>query len=455
MKNIPKLFVYLPLKILLPMRRIYVICFLLASIAVQMRSQDLVVQSFSMDETDLTANTSGTIVIDRDGKKCALIKVESKTIGLSFDAGQLGIVKTEQKVGEVWVYVPEGVKRFTISHPKYGIIKDYDLGQTLKRARTYILKLAVSGELVEEIDQRSQYVIFRLTPKNAIVIIDGDTLQTDNGIATKKMDYGTYDYRVLSSGYQPEVGKITIDNSENNKMIDVKLTSMIEKSVEHLSGDSNYRIVKIGKVEYKMIFVDGGTFQHAPLNPYYIGETEVTQELWNAVMGKKSNPSYNVGKNNPVDRVSWEDCQDFIDKLNQMTGLTFRLPTEAEWEFAACGGNKSHGYKYSGSNLLGEVGWYMKNSLGETHEVKTMRSNELGLYDMSGNVREWCANWYENYLIEDPMNHKGAISGVKKAIRGGDSWSEVDHCGVSFRNDILSNRYPEFTDKYTGFRLAL
>ena len=133
------------------MKRLYAI-FLSLLLAMTLHAQSLVVQSFKMDETDLTANTAGTIVIDQNGQKCALIKVETTQTGFSFDAGALGVVKTEQKVGEIWVYVPEGVKRLTISHQQLGILRDYDLGQTLKRARTYILKLT-SGEVQTVIKQ--------------------------------------------------------------------------------------------------------------------------------------------------------------------------------------------------------------------------------------------------------------------------------------------------------------
>ena len=131
------------------------------------------------------------------------------------------------------------------------------------------------------------------------------------------------------------------------------------------------------------------------LSSYYICKYEVTQALWRAVMG--SNPSYFKGDNLPVESVSWNDCQTFINRLNSYTGRNFRLPTEAEWEFAARGGNYSRHYKYSGSNYIGDVAWYGDNSGNRTHPVGTKQANELGLYDMSGNVWEWCSDWYGSY----------------------------------------------------------
>lgn len=192
------------------------------------------------------------------------------------------------------------------------------------------------------------------------------------------------------------------------------------------------------ELETNMVYVEGGTFMmgatsdqgldtkewekpvhQVTLSSYYICKYEVTQDLWEAVMG--SNPSYFKGGKLPVEQVSWEDCQVFITKLNQLTGKNYRLPTEAEWEYAARGGKRSNGYKYAGGNSLDDVAWHYGNcgTKSTTHDVGTKRFNELGLYDMSGNVEEWCQDWYGFYSSESQTNPRGATSSLGRVIRGG------------------------------------
>ena len=164
-----------------------------------------------------------------------------------------------------------------------------------------------------------------------------------------------------------------------------------------------------------------------------------------------SNPSEYKGDNLPVETVSWNDCQEFISKLNSMTGRKFRLPTEAEWEYSARGGKKSRSYQYSGSSNITDVAWYDGNSGSKPHPVGTKQANELGIYDMSGNVYEWCSDWYGSYSSSSQTNPTGADSGSKRVYRGG-SWYEY---AWSCR---LSNRYfntPDFRIDDLGLRLAL
>ena len=197
------------------------------------------------------------------------------------------------------------------------------------------------------------------------------------------------------------------------------------------------------------------------LSGFSIGETEVTQALWLAVMG--SNPSGFTGNlQRPVERVSWTDCQTFLTQLNQLTGLTFRLPTEAEWEYAARGGNKSNGYKYSGSNTIGNVAWYSVNAANVgsnspdygTHVVASKLPNELGLYDMSGNVQEWCQDWYDSsyYSSSPSTNPTGPTSGRYRVCRGGNwNYSNI-YCRVSHRESYTQ---PSHQTNRVGLRLAL
>ena len=153
----------------------------------------------------------------------------------------------------------------------------------------------------------------------------------------------------------------------------------------------------------------------------------------------------------PVERVSWDDCQEFIKKLNRLTGKNFRLPTEAEWEYAARGGNKSKGYKYSGSNDADAVAWYNKNSGSKTQPVAQKQSNELGLYDMSGNVWEWCQDWYGKYSSRSQSNPKGANTGSDRVLRGGSWFDYARYVQVSYRHNCT----PDTRFSGYGLRLAL
>lgn len=234
-------------------------------------------------------------------------------------------------------------------------------------------------------------------------------------------------------------------------------------------ANAKERVFTVGNVEFKMIRVDGGRFlmgapnndhdaylnekpQHwIKLSDFYIGETTVTQALWKAVMG--NNPSSFHGDNNPVDSVKWDDCQTFIKILNEKTNQRFRLPTEAEWEFAASGGNMSKGCRFAGGNSIDEVAWFNGNSDFKTHQVKNKRPNELGLYDMSGNVYERCLDWYsdsyyEESPIDNPVNH---ISSSSRVLRGGSWLNRAKHCRVTDRYKYD----PSVSDGSIGFRLVL
>ena len=597
-------------------KTLFLLLSLVLSLCVQ--AQSISVKSFRLLESDLTANTVGTMEKDQNGDVAALIKVVTTETGFTFDGGALGIVKTRQMPAEIWVYVPRGLKKITISHPQLGILRDYFLPVKVEAARTYEMAL-VTGKVETTVREArtSQYVVFQLTPPNAVVELDGELLQTTDGTARKVMKFGSYNYRVQAPLYLPEAGFVTVNDPTNKHVVNINLkpnfttvtitadgnaeiwvdgelkgagtwtgplgigtyeiearkqnyrstsiTPTIEFSSEpktfHLQAptpiyteadidsspsmadvyidgknrgktplllsdlligehqvtfvrkgyadytdtvtvregetfslsatlvkakksktsdtqdsaflqqendDLSRQTFKVGNVEFTMICVDGGSFRMGgtseqgsdvldnerpvhlvTVSSCYIGETEVTQALWEAVMGK--NPSYYKGANKPVETVSWSDCQTFIEKLNKKTGLQFRMLTEAEWEFAARGGNKSKGYKYSGSNTLSEIAWYGVNSEEVTHDVKSKQPNELGLYDMSGNVAEWCQDKYGKYTSNSQTNPTGPDSGYEYLLRGGSWFDDSEFCRVAFRN------YSPQKSKVStfGLRLAL
>lgn len=236
---------------------------------------------------------------------------------------------------------------------------------------------------------------------------------------------------------------------------------------EQLVGDKiKFKVVASGKKSFEpeMIFVEGGTFQmgsssgesdekpvhSVTLSAFNIGKYEVTQAQWKAVMG--NNPSNFTGCDDcPVENVSWNDVQQYISKLNSQTGKNYRLPTEAEWEFSARGGKSSKGYTYSGSNDLNAVAWNTDNSGSKTHTVGGKQANELGIYDMSGNVWEWCSDWYGTYNSYSETNPTGASLGQNRVLRGGSWYGDAGSCRAAFRDwDDPDDGYDD-----GGFRLVL
>ncbi len=695
------------------------------------QAQNISVASFELDPNDLTANLEGTTVYDQNGQKCALIRIQTTQKGFSFDVGALGVQKVDDtKVGEIWLYVPEGVKRLTMRHPQLGSLLNYPFPIAIVGSKTYVMQLTTANvHTVVEEAVTQQYVVFRVSPPEAIVEFDGDIIDLNEGVGTKFKSFGTYGYTAQATLYHPQSGQVTVNDPVNKHEVKIDLRpafgyievpaegklagakvfidnaykgtvpfrserlasgnhqvrlvrqmySPVSENVAVKDGETtrfapalsadfarvtlrvegnaeiwvneerkgtgtwtgelatgDYKIecrlashrtatkqlsvqpaldgqtinlaaptpiygrlnvtstpidadiyldgqkvgttpmmlpkcligqhtVKISKaghsdfaktivlaegateeiaarlesgkpvvisapegadiyvdgakvgatrfegalafgshtayamqggkkseekpinvsmqggavpavtlaftknktftvngVSFEMVFVEGGTFQmgsndgdsrekpvhSVTLSDYYIGRTEVTQELWQAVMG--SNPSDFKGAKNPVNNVSWKNCQEFISKLNRLTGGRFRLPTEAEWEYAARGRKKRRGYKYSGSDDLGSVAWYKENSGSEVHPVGSKSANELGLYDMSGNVVEWCSDWYGSYPSSPQTNPTGAFPGSGRVSRGG-CWSgDATLCRVAFRD----NNSPTFTSIILGLRLA-
>lgn len=312
------------------------------------------------------------------------------------------------------------------------------------------------------------------------VTSDGGAAVTERGIC-----WGTSHNPVITGSHTTDgtgTGEFTrkIDGLTENTTYYIRAYAKNSEGIQY-GNEVSFRTddeIMVNGVSFTMVNVKGGTFQmgatseqgddaggnekpvhSVTLSDYYIAETEVTQELWEAVMG--DNPSGIVGTNKPVNNISWNDCQEFITKLNQLTGKNFRLPTEAEWEYAARGGVNSKGYKYSGSNIESSVAVY--SGYDDIANVKSKLPNELGVYDMSGNVLEWCQDYYGAYDSSSQVDPQGPSYSTTKVLRGGgikaSSYEDcVYDCRVSTRiNKSPENKYYNYIRRcyIYGFRLAL
>ena len=362
----------------------------------------------------------------------------------------------------------------------------YDIEASLAGHRPVTKQIEVIVGVPQTIELRPTPIYGMLdvnsNPMGANITINGKSYG-DTPTSIENLLVGDYDVVLTKPGYASVSQRVTV--SENaSASVDVKMqkgemkNSQIDESALSVSAINltpnwsasvtpSQRAV-LEKLIANMVKVEGSTFtmgatpeqgndayeyerpaHQVTLSDYYIGRYEVTQKEWQAVMG--DNPSKFYGDNLPVDYVSWNDCQDFINKLNQLTGLKFRLPTEAEWEFAARGGKQSKGYKYSGSDNAKNIAWYEKNSGSKPHQVGTKEPNELGIYDMSGNVGEWCGDWYGRYSSSAQTNPTGPSSGSGRVLRGG-GWSrDAGYCRVSDRSLIN----PSNRDYHYGFRVVL
>ena len=260
---------------------------------------------------------------------------------------------------------------------------------------------------------------------------------------------GYHPIQLVAEGYEDYSDHFTVTGS--NRTYDFKMKRKAALSISDLIED--------------MVFVHGGSFvmgskgldaefdekpAHEVILPsFYISKYEVTQRLWMDVM--VDNPSAHIdgGDLMPVESVSWSDCQLFIARLNEMTGMTFRLPTEAEWEYAARGGNMSKGFLYAGSDSINDVAVYGIYD-SEPQQVGEKNPNELGLFDMSGNVMEWCSDWHGAYNAGKQKNPTGPQSGEYRIARGGYWGSDANHCTVTYRFPIM----PEEVSEFVGLRLV-
>ena len=366
-------------------------------------AQELTVKSFKLAGSDLTAQTQPRK--DLNDRNCALIKVGIGLQGVQFEGGIMGNV--ENKTGEYWVYMPQGNRQLKVKHANYAPV---------------MVTFADYG--VEKLESNRTYELIVVTyPQYAI---------TQN-VTNQSLD---------SQHSTPQTHPTVSDNTISIPVKDGISIDMVRVEAGTFTMGATAEMEDPEDDEKP-------THRVTLTNDYYIGKYEVTQALWQTVMG--NNPSKFKGDNLPVEQVNWKDCQKFLSKLNRITGKTFRLPTEAEWEYAARGGNKSRGYQYSGSNNLSDVAWYDDNSGNKTHAVGTKQANELGIYDMSGNVYEWCQDWYGKYNSSSQVNPTGANSGSFRVLRGG-GWDGNDGCCRSLCRYIIE---PDGRGDFLGLRLIL
>lgn len=540
------------------MRRHLLVILLFVIFQVSSFAQKLNVESFSISESDLSAQTQPRK--DLNEKNCALVKVGIGLQGVRFEGNIVG--KVESKTGEYWVYMPRGSRMLKVKHPNYSptmiTFANYGI-EKLESNRTYEVMLSVSrGNLPSQ----TQTLTIKYTPIEATVLVDNKRIKGSDGVAMANFPIGQHSFVVFCDGYESEEGMVKLKasapsnlqitlskeaktalastmgkeatnqnsvNSQNvkffGKVVDVNGEPIIGAAIKE-NGTDNWAItdmegnffidaksptvtitvlyvgwqskqveltaghkeqitlienkkkesetansisipVKDG-INIEMIKVEAGTFMmgatkevkepykielpaHEVLltEDYYIGKYEVTQALWNVVMDSKY--STNDGDLLPKNYVSWNDCQEFIEKLNKITGLKFRLPTEAEWEYAARGGKKSKRYLYSGSNNVLDVAWYDGNSSNKRHPVGTKQANELGIFDMGGNVSEWCQDLWGQYQNDSQINPLGSSAGTKHVLRGGNYFFDIRICYLSYRMFAESN----YKDAFGGFRLAL
>ena len=485
------------------MKKLYLIILSVFAFLNTAMAQELMVKSFVLAPTDITAQTEGRK--DLNGDACALVKISF--VGDVADVEGNVIKPLVRRNNETWAFMTQESRQMKV------VTKDYlplmitfgDYGiEKLQSNRTYVLTLTKPSGASET--QQMQTLTIKYSPITASVLVDNKFIKGSDGVANTSLPIGQHSYIIACDGYESEEGtvklkasapsnlQITLSKeaastnqisqtthpqqsqtqrpvSQTQPVSSTASLSTSSTSLNAVGSSTSGSVITIpvkNGISIEMVKVEAGSFNmgatpemQAPYevekpvhrvtltNNYYIGKYEVTQALWQAVMG--SNPSYFKGDDLPVEKVSWDDCQDFISKLNAMTGKRFRLPSEAEWEYAARGGKKSRGYQYSGSNTLGDVAWYYGNSGPKTHAVGTKQPNELGIYDMTGNVWEWCQDWFGSYSSSPQTNPTGAASGSIRVCRGG-SWNySAGLCRTSYRG----NNSPDDRFSYLGLRLVL
>ncbi len=486
------------------MKKLYLILLSVFALLNTAVAQKLSVESFVLAPTDITAQTEGRK--DLNGDACALVKISF--VGDVADVEGNVIKPLVKRNNETWAFMTQESRQMKVITKDYLPLMvtfgDYEI-EKLQSNRTYVLTLTKPSGASET--QQLQTLTIRYSPVAASVLVDNKFIKGSDGVANTSLPIGQHSYIIACDGYESEEGTVKLKASApSNLQITLSkeaastnqisqtthpqqsqtqrpvsqtqpvsstasLSTSSSTSLNAVGSSTSGSVITIpvkGGVSIEMVKVEAGSFDmgatsemqnpysdEKPVhrvtltNNYYVGKYEVTQALWQAVMG--SNPSIFKGDDLPVEEVSWKDCQKFITKLNAMTGKRFRLPSEAEWEYAARGGKKSRGYLYSGSNAIGDVAWYEGNSSFMTHAVGTKQPNELGIYDMTGNVWEWCQDRYGSYSSSPQTNPTGAVGGSRRVFRGG-SWSySARRCCTSSR----SGYSPGYRRYDLGLRLVL
>ena len=370
-------------------------------------AQKLSVESFSLAATDISAQTQPRK--DLNDAPCALVKVQF--VGDILNVKGNVILPLLKEDYETWVYLTHGSRQMQVTAKNYLplMIKFADYGvESVEKNRTYVLVLNQMGMSSNPADVSTTVSTVSVSPVQ-VPAVPSNTISDD-------------------------VITIPVKDGICIEMVKVEAGTFMMGATSEMKDSYGW---------------EKPVHQVTLTNDYYMGKYEVTQALWQAVMG--SNPSEYKGDNLPVETVSWNDCQKFISKLNSLTGRMFRLPTEAEWEYAARGGKESRGYQYSGSSNISDVAWYDENSGSKTHPVGTKQANELGIYDMTGNVWEWCSDWYSSYSSSSQTNPTGSDSGSARVSRGGGWNCNASYCRLSVRFYYT----PDFRLDILGLRLAL
>lgn len=392
------------------MRRIFLLVMLLLLKAFSVLAQKLIPE-FELASSDLTAQLQPRK--DTNDKNCALVKVQF--VGEVLDVEGNVVSPLGKHNNEVWVYMPQNSRQIKVITKNFLpiMVTFADFGvEKLEGNRTYVLVLNQNGNTVRPTEPIAQSTVQQKPITR------------------------------LSSGTSGSTITIPVKDGISIEMVKVEAgTFMMGATREGM------RYEKMDKKELPAHKV-------SLTKEYFIGKFEVTQLLWNTIM--ENNPSKNKGEKLPVEQVSWNDCQIFIAKLNRITGRKFRLPTEAEWEYAARGGNKSKGYLYSGSDIAEDVAWYNAVSgrrIGSSHsrKVGAKHANELGLFDMSANVYEWCQDFWVEYNNQEQIDPVGPQKGINHVYRGGSWYTDVYKCYPSWRD--YGN--PDLRRDDLGFRLAL